>query len=85
MCSCKRATELLGDAMNRKLSFGERVSLRFHLFVCGACRRYRQQIEIIRQALKNGSVGDLKAAADHELSLGSEARERIRNAMAKNL
>ncbi|MFN4278618.1 MAG: zf-HC2 domain-containing protein, partial [Ferrovibrio sp.] len=34
---CENATKLASDELDRRLSLGETVGLRLHLFKCGAC------------------------------------------------
>jgi hypothetical protein len=50
--SCHKAAQLISDAMDRRLSLWERFCLRVHLLLCGACRRYRRQLTILREAMK---------------------------------
>ncbi len=45
MFLCRDATELLTDAREGALSGWRAVQYRFHLTVCPACRRYRQQVD----------------------------------------
>jgi len=39
--------------MDRRLSFGERIALRLHLFVCDACTRLTRHVRFLRRALKS--------------------------------
>ena len=48
MISCKRATELLSQKMDQKLSLWQRFVLRFHLLMCSACRRFGVQMGDLR-------------------------------------
>lgn len=48
MMSCRRATRLLSEAQERKLSFGERASLKFHTSMCSGCRYFGRQIQALR-------------------------------------
>jgi len=34
--------------MDARLSFGERLRVRVHLAICGACRRFSQQVRMLR-------------------------------------
>ncbi len=81
MLPCRRASELISDAMDRRLSVRERILLRIHLLLCGACRTYRRQLALIRRALRQGNqaLDDLIALAG--LTLSPEARERLRRAI----
>jgi hypothetical protein len=82
--SCKHASRLISDSMDRQLTAGERLSLRFHLLVCRLCCRYQRQLLLIRRAIQ-----PLESAArvGEELpsSLSPAARERIRQALAPHI
>lgn len=50
---CKHATRLLSDAQDRQLPWQERLALHGHLLICRGCRRFRQQIDFLRQACRH--------------------------------
>ena len=50
--NCRKASELLSAAHERQLSRSERWGLRVHLFLCGACRRFRDSLLFLQQALR---------------------------------
>lgn len=52
MMSCKEATRLMSDEMDRDLPAGERFSLRLHTLICVGCRNYRQQLSFLRLACR---------------------------------
>ena len=37
--------------MDRRLTFGERIALRLHLFACDACTRLTGHVRFLRRAL----------------------------------
>lgn len=47
MLNCRRVTELLSEAQERKLSMRERVSLKMHRMMCSGCNNFGKQILII--------------------------------------
>lgn len=53
MLSCKDATRLCSDALERELSLRERLSLRMHLAMCAGCTRFEAQLATLR-ALSRG-------------------------------
>lgn len=82
--SCDEATRLTSAAMDRPLSSVERIGLRLHYLCCRFCRRYRRQLNLLRQLLRRR---DAHIAADADLStlqLAPEVRERIRGALRGN-
>lgn len=50
--SCKEASRLISDGMDRRLSIAERVRLRLHVGICDACTRFTSQVNFLRRALK---------------------------------
>ena len=73
--TCKQATRLQSEAMDRRLSFFEKFGLRLHLILCKWCRRYGEQLRFLRFAARE--------CQEHESGQGphgltAEARERIK-------
>ena len=50
--TCKDASRLISQGMDRRLSFMERIALRLHVRVCDACTRFSRQLGFLRRALK---------------------------------
>ncbi|REJ75991.1 MAG: hypothetical protein DWQ47_10195 [Acidobacteria bacterium] len=71
--SCRVATELVSDSLNRKLTIRERLRLRLHLMVCGACRNYLSNLKMMGDVLAEPILGD-----DGRDGLSDDAVERIR-------
>ena len=46
---CKEATRLMSLKRDRPLTFQERLSLRLHLAMCGACRNCDRQFELLHR------------------------------------
>lgn len=51
MLSCKKASRLMSEALDRKLGMGERIALRFHTMMCSACSRVERQMALLRRAV----------------------------------
>lgn len=49
---CREAAKLASQRMDRRLSFGERVSLRVHLAICDGCTNFTNQIAFLRRAVE---------------------------------
>ncbi len=79
--SCRKATELISVSMDRPLTRGEKVKLRFHLVICTACRRYRRHVGLLRELLCRSSLWLDPASLTAEQRLTPEARSRIRQAL----
>jgi len=50
MLSCREAARLQLQGEDRRLSWPERLQLRFHQSACGNCRRFAAQVELMRRA-----------------------------------
>ena len=50
--TCKEASRLISDGMDRHLSVPERIKLRLHVSICDACTRFTSQVAFLRRALK---------------------------------
>jgi len=50
--SCKEASKLISEGMDRRLSLAERITLRLHVGICDACTRFTSQVGFLRRALK---------------------------------
>jgi len=50
--SCKEASRLISEGMDRRLSLTERIGLRLHVGICDACTRFTSQVKFLRDALK---------------------------------
>jgi len=50
--SCKEATRLVSQGLDRELTLGERTALRLHLAICEGCRNVNRQLSFLRRAVK---------------------------------
>jgi hypothetical protein len=50
--SCREATRLVSQGLDRNLGFGGRVALRLHLAVCTGCTRFNRQMALLREAIR---------------------------------
>ena len=51
--SCREASRLISEGMDRRLSVAERFALRLHVGICDACMRFTRQMKFLRRTLKN--------------------------------
>ena len=49
--TCREVHRLVSEGMDRELSLVERVRMRLHLMVCGACTRFNGQMRLLRRAM----------------------------------
>ena len=50
--SCRQATRLVSDSLERPLPLRRRLALTLHLALCSACRAYRRQVIGIDRLLR---------------------------------
>jgi predicted anti-sigma-YlaC factor YlaD len=56
--SCRRATELLSEQLDRELSLEEKAALKAHLLICRGCRAVDHQFRFLRDAIRTLVDGD---------------------------
>jgi len=49
--TCREASRLLSQAMDRKLPLWQRARLRLHLALCDACSNFSRQLKLLRRAV----------------------------------
>jgi hypothetical protein len=76
MISCKRAAELISRSLDGRLPGWRRLVLGFHLGLCGKCRRFRRQSELLQRA---GRL--LRQRGPTGAALSEAARARIKQAI----
>jgi hypothetical protein len=51
MLSCKEASRLVSQGLDRRLGFAERLALRLHLLICDGCTNFSRQVAFLRKAI----------------------------------
>ncbi len=87
MLTCKEAARLISEGLDRKLSLRQRMSLRLHLIMCGACSAYRRQVETLNRVVRRrfGQSADDATASDAPVcsdKMKRELCERLRGRIA---
>ncbi|MDQ6986893.1 MAG: hypothetical protein Q9M25_03715 [Mariprofundaceae bacterium] len=75
--SCKLATRLASDALERRLGFFEKLRLRLHLAMCRSCDDCKKEMEILHHTLCRLQEKD----ADAGPSLSESDKQAIRTAL----
>lgn len=73
--TCREATRLQSQSLERALTLRERVGLRIHLALCRWCKRYGIQIRFLRSVAQRQSEQSETLPAQ---SLSPEAAERMK-------
>jgi hypothetical protein len=61
--SCKEATRLASQGMDRRLGLAERLALRLHLAICAGCANVARQMTFLRQAIARLAEHDAGSAS----------------------
>lgn len=82
MFNCKKVSRLVSESLDRKLPLYQRMGIRIHLLMCKFCRRFQQQLMLIRETLRAESLYE---DTEPYLSLPLEAQKRIKRFLRNNL
>jgi len=52
MLTCKEASRLFSQGLDRKLGLWDRLRLRLHLVICDACSAFTRQMKFLRRAIE---------------------------------
>ncbi len=74
MLTCKQASQIISQSLDRKLSWNERFALHLHLFICKYCLRFSQQLHTLRVSLRRISEN---VENDTNITMPSETKARI--------
>lgn len=76
MLSCREATRLMSEGLDRRLGLRARMGLRLHVAMCKACPRYLAQLKALHELLTAYFREDRGGA--HDVRLSDEAKERLK-------
>lgn len=82
MFNCKKVSRLVSESLDRKLPLYQRMGIRIHLLICKFCRRFQQQLMLIREILRAEALYE---DTEPYLSLPPEAQKRIKRFLRNNL
>ena len=81
---CKRMTRALGESLDRKTTWREKIVMKLHLFTCEACERYLKQIAFLKEAVHaHGEATDTSEFSAAALS--AESKERMKAFLRSNI
>jgi hypothetical protein len=74
MLNCKQTSQLVSQSLDRRLTWNERLAVRWHLIICKYCKRFSQQLQAMRVGLKRMSNA---IENDTNIQLPTDAKARI--------
>ena len=84
MMNCATAARLMSDRMQCPLGFRARLALRVHLLLCAGCRRYGEQIALLRKWMRSRQFDVGGLLSGNSVYLDTEARRRITAAVEEH-
>ena len=76
MLTCKNASQLMSQSLDRRLGLFEKAGLRFHLVICHSCQTAYRQLDFMHQLCKRIAAGS-EDITSLQPGLSVEAQERI--------
>jgi hypothetical protein len=83
MSNCNDVSQRVSESMDRVLPFHQQMMIRMHLLMCKYCARFRDQLLLIRKAIRTEEDPDEDLRSSE--SSFSEPRERIKQTLRKQL
>ena len=81
MLTCKQASQVISQSLDRPLTARERFALSLHLLICKYCRQFSQHLQTIRVAIKT-MVDSIEA--NNSIKIPSAAKKRIADLVDAN-
>jgi len=81
MLTCKQASQLISQSLDHPLSWYELMQLRLHLMMCGACNRFRKQLNVLLVGLRKIRTN---IENDSAIQLPLDAKTRIVEKLKSN-
>ncbi|MGE3805424.1 MAG: zf-HC2 domain-containing protein [Gemmataceae bacterium] len=81
MMSCKEASRLVCESLDRDLPWYQCWQVRFHVILCSSCTRFRRQMLRLRGLVRQCGCADGDIALVGREGLSEEARGRIKRAL----
>ena len=82
MLTCKHASQLVSQSLDRRLTTRERFMLRLHLFTCNACSRFLMQLTLFSKIIHRMKK---QAEEDTTVKLNPEVKQRIAESIDNNM
>lgn len=79
--SCEQVTRLVSDSMEEGLPLKSKLRVAIHLLMCKWCRRFKQQLQLIRTLIRDRQARTNSIHPLSPASLSATARERIERAL----
>jgi hypothetical protein len=75
---CDDLLVTMSESLDRSLTLREKIKMRMHFLICAYCKRYLQQLGVMRQSMRRASAVVTESSTS---SLSDGARERLKRAL----
>ena len=83
MFNCDEVSQKVSESMDRALPFHQQIMIRFHFSMCKYCVRFRDQLLLIRKAIRHEEeIGEAHRPPETSFS---GPRERIKQTLRNHL
>ena len=81
MFTCKQASKLISQSLDRPLTWSAKLQLRLHLLICAPCTQFKRQLNMLRLALQRirNNIEN-----DHTVTLPLDVKNRILHTIESN-
>ena len=76
--TCKQTVKMLSESLERRLTLGERIRIKLHLWICLWCVWYLEHLQLIRDTIRSKAAQEPNLDSSSLPPLSSEARERMK-------
>lgn len=79
MYTCKKATVLIEKEQTETLSLLTKIRLKMHLMMCGTCKAYKKQSQLLSDWIKNKktpNTGDVRLSEDSKQEIIKKMKKK---------
>jgi len=82
---CKTITPKLGESLDCKLSLRTRISLKLHMFTCGPCASYFEQIKYLSKVMQEHDERLMNDDDGRSFRLSLDTKEALKDRLRAEL
>lgn len=83
MMDCREISQMVSEAMDRKLPLYQRMGIQVHVLMCRYCYRFQKQLLFLRKVIRLDNDAVEEVSSDGHMP--REARKRIKENLIKHL
>lgn len=77
--NCREVSRLVSESMDREMSLGQRLGIRFHLLMCRYCARFGQQLKRIRILVRRQTEDSVPP-----LAMDTKAKDQLKRLLKES-